>query len=101
MNKSAVECKQPGCGYTWRRDPVTAVICPVCNAQVGSECSTVAPSGHRKSRAFGNTLPAWGHDERDIAAADSGAYCHPCRGAKHGRCNCKLATAGPGLELAK
>lgn len=65
------------CGHSWDRDPVLEVACPVCKQGAGSPCVSRAPSGHVKSRAFGGLKP-WGHDERDLLAAEQGHYDHKC-----------------------
>lgn len=72
-----VSCGEPGCDHVFPRDPVLEVPCPVCGAEIGIHCASVAPSGHRKSRGFSG-LAAWGHDARELAAAADGAYRHRC-----------------------
>lgn len=66
-----IPCRR--CEKTWERDPVLEVECPTCEQPPGSPCVSEAPSGHRKSQAF-QGLPPWGHDERDLAALEAGAY---------------------------
>ena len=72
------------CDHHWDRDPVLEVACPVCKQKVGSPCVSRAPSGHVKSGAFQGLQP-WGHDERDLLAAEEGKYDHDCEDEHFGK----------------
>ena len=90
----AMICRKNGCGDEWERDPAQEVACPECPSTVGHQCTTLAPSGHRKGAQFGQVKNGC-HDGRDLAAAMTGFYCHPCSG-EHGLCNCSESTHNGG-----